>query len=162
MTNAQELEKLAKAATPGPWFQCGSPWFSDGSGVLAGSPDPHVGVLIVDTENWTGAREEAADGYAGQLADPDADAAFIAAANPAAILSLLSDLRAAREQAKAAEGRAEDYRTVAINQGWNWTMCDAYGREAYAIHRGEHVDACALNAAETRARLAASDGEGVS
>ncbi len=53
---------------------------------------------------------------------------------------------------QAAEARATDYRTVAINQGWNWSVCESYGREAYAIHRGEHVDACALNAAENRAR----------
>lgn len=56
------------------------------------------------------------------------------------------------DRAVAAEGRAIDYRTVAINQGWNWALCDAYGRETYAIQRGEHVDACALNAAENRAR----------
>lgn len=57
----------------------------------------------------------------------------------------------------AAAGRAQDYRTVAINQGWNWKLCDAYGRETYAQHRGEHVDACALNAAEARARAALND-----
>lgn len=61
-------------------------------------------------------------------------------------------IRSLEAQRDAAEARAKDYRTVAINQGWNWAMCNAYGREAYLAHRGEHVDACALNAAETRAR----------
>lgn len=76
----------------------------------------------------------------------------------------MREIERLREALKAAEGRATDYRTVAINQGWNWNICDLYGREEYAKHRGEHVDACALNAAETRARSALSkaSGEGVS
>lgn len=65
-----------------------------------------------------------------------------------------------KRELAAADGRAADYRTVAINQGWNWRLCEAYGREEYAKHRGEHIDACALNAAESRARAALeSEGE---
>lgn len=71
-----------------------------------------------------------------------------------------AEIERLRSALGAAEGRATDYRTVAINQGWNWSLCDAYGREEYAKQRGEHVDACALNATEARARAAQMDGEG--
>ena len=82
--------------------------------------------------------------------NPSAEVIFALISQAEALEGEIARLRA---EASAANGRATDYRTVAINQGWNWTMCDAYGREAYEAHRGEHVDACALNAAEARARL---------
>lgn len=70
------------------------------------------------------------------------------------IRRLSSEADGLRREVSALNGRVADYRTVAINQGWNWRMCDSYGQDAYLVHRGEHVDACALNAAETRARAA--------
>lgn len=88
------------------------------------------------------------DPYA-KIADADADADHVLAATMREAAARIRSLEAQRD---AAEARAKDYRTVAINQDWNWAMCNAYGREAYLAHRGEHVDACALNAAETRAR----------
>ena len=87
----------------------------------------------------------------GERHRPNADK-FTEAAQ--ALRSLQQEVERLRGLAKAADGRAADYRTVAINQGWNWNLCDQYGREAYAKHRGEHVDACALNASEARARSA--------
>ena len=98
MIDLDKLEALAKAATPGPWFQCGLPWFDAGSGVLAGSPDPHIGMMIVDTEAWDGEREEFAEHYDGEVASSDADAAFIAAANPATILDLIASARRDAEE----------------------------------------------------------------
>lgn len=95
------------------------------------------------------AREIETDGTPSQVGLTAAEAREAAA-----------EIERLRSALGAAEGRATDYRTVAINQGWNWSLCETYGREAYAIHRGEHVDACALNAAEARARAAQMDGEG--
>lgn len=96
MADLEALKRAAEAATPGPWFQSGPPWFSTGSVVLAGSPDPHVGLAIADAETWEGEREEAQENNPGlQLSDADADAAFIALANPATILDLISRLEEA-------------------------------------------------------------------
>lgn len=89
------LRKLAEAATPGPWFTAGPPWFQDVTGVLAASPDPHAGFLIVDTEAWVSDREEyIVNGGKLKLADPEDDAAFIAAFNPTVALSLLDRVEA--------------------------------------------------------------------
>ena len=76
MTNPDELERLARAATPGPWEQTGSSvcnW--------------HDGTYELEVQVF---RQE--DG----LAQVRADAAFIAAANPATILALLSANREMR------------------------------------------------------------------
>lgn len=80
-SRARALIEAHGRATPGPWYTCGLPWFQTGSGVLAGSPDPHVGALIVDCESWDGEREEMiADHPHIKIASPDDDAAFIAIA----------------------------------------------------------------------------------
>lgn len=94
-----KLRELAEAATPGPWFQSGSPWFQTGGFVLAGSPDPHAGTVLADlSDTWELQRSD--DGLDGDYErDPDKDAAFIAAFNPATALSLLSRLQAAEERA---------------------------------------------------------------
>ena len=112
LTSAEldELERLAKAATPGPWFQTGAPWFRDGSGVLAGSPDGNVAYLIADTDDFGLPRDE----YEGfPLGDKEDDAAYIASANPATILRLLSLARAGLEAGKAEESMRERAATVA-------------------------------------------------
>ena len=75
-----ELEKLAKAATPGPWtdvecrVECGS-YCQGGSGVL----------FIDDTES---------NGIRSRWDDLE----FIAAANPETVLKLIAVARAAKEQ----------------------------------------------------------------
>lgn len=93
------LEKLADEATPGPWFQSGPPWFSAGSVVISGSPDPHAGTILLDTaETWEMQRSD--DGLdADHERDPDNDAAFIAAADPATIKALIAELKEARTMA---------------------------------------------------------------
>lgn len=104
------LRELAERATPGPWYQCGSPWFQVASGVLAGSPDPHAGFLIIDTEQWEGERDEyVQNGGNVALASPDNDAAYIAAVSPDRILKLLDVADAAREMRKAREGTEEHF-----------------------------------------------------
>lgn len=74
-----KLRELSEKATPGEAFTAGLPWFADASGVLVGSPDPHAGYMIADCENWIGERDEAREDGKEWLADPDDDAAFIAA-----------------------------------------------------------------------------------
>lgn len=103
----KELERLARAATPGPWFQVGQPWNPNADFVCAGSYDPHIGKYVCDTENFDGDVENSCE-----------NAAYIAYANPAVILSLIAELtrpettlvsimRAELEQAKK---DAERYR----------------------------------------------------
>ena len=83
MTNPDELERLAKAATPGPW-QNG---FDDLEGVVSlGAKDdgnvvclPPASFMELSQVRW------------------DDNAAFIAAANPATILDLLAANRKMRE-----------------------------------------------------------------
>lgn len=104
------LERAAQAATPGPWYQSGSPWFSTGSLVLSGSPDRHAGYMIVDTDPLD-YREDIPD---GEVADPDDDAAYIAAANPAAIRSLIARLREAERQRDEARAALEKAQTQSL------------------------------------------------
>jgi len=76
----EELRELSAKATKGTWYQSGSPWFQSGSVILAGSPDPHVGATVADTEAWDSARDEHNENDpATPLADADDDAAFIVA-----------------------------------------------------------------------------------
>lgn len=160
MTDLDKLEALAKAATPGPWFQCGLPWFDAGSGVLAGSPDPHIGMMIVDTEAWDGEREEFAEHYDGEVASSDADAAFIAAANPATILDLIASARRDAEEIE----RLKTKLAVAIGE-----RCDATGDGHRPMSQGKSYWFCTacghtltpkqLRQVEARAR-AAHTGEG--
>lgn len=103
-----KLRELAEAATQGPWFQSGSPWFQTGGFVLAGSPDPHAGTVLADLSG-TWEMQRADDGLdADHERDPDKDAAFIAAFNPATALSLLSRLQAAEERAEKLEGASAE------------------------------------------------------
>ena len=96
MTDAdKELERLAKAATPGPWTQ----WVGHGE-VWSGVPDRNTPgnmgggglrtrVCECDPDDYDGEDDDAAEEAA------IATAAYIAAANPAAILSLLKRVKAA-------------------------------------------------------------------
>jgi len=112
MTDFDELEKLARAATPGPWKIATGAW-------MAGSE--HGG--WVEAERATGRYYKVGDEFIPEPAQgvkictfrseratkrvpPDAspDAAFIAAANPATILALLS---ANREMRGSLEGAAK-------------------------------------------------------
>lgn len=77
--NTTELKALALVATPGPWFVVGQPWNPKADFIVAGSEDPHVGQYVADTEDFD-----------GEGRNVQGNAAFIAAANPAAILELIA------------------------------------------------------------------------
>ena len=94
MTSDDELRRLAEAATPGPWFA-------------------HEAKRSANTKyRWVGRRhhQQNGSGVCRIIGDPgppdrkDADAAYIAAANPAAILALLDRLR----DAEAREARLRE------------------------------------------------------
>lgn len=89
LTSAEldELEALAKAATPGPWYQ---PDDINPELIFSGAPDEPAFLLA------EAFRE-----------DSDADATYIASANPATILRLLSLARAGLEAGKAEESMRE-------------------------------------------------------
>lgn len=88
LTSAEldELERLAKAATPGPWYQ---PDDINPELIFSGAPDEPAFLLA------EAFRE-----------DSDADATYIASANPATILRLLSLARAGLEAGKAEAQKA--------------------------------------------------------
>lgn len=109
-----ELERAAMAATPGPWCVCERSYsiFSSDR-------------LIVDEEG----REIASliDNTDTGISDP-LNAAFIAAANPATILALLSRLRTAEAALAGARGHVERLLMKAVR--------DEHGvRIAYALAR---------------------------
>lgn len=70
------------------WYVVGAPW-GRGDFILAGSPDPHRGRYVADTESIDG------DGV-----DVLENAAYIAAANPMTVRKLLAELDAARAAAE--------------------------------------------------------------
>jgi hypothetical protein len=101
MTTPDELERLARAATPGPWVW--TPRVLQGDAQYAGYGD--MGGFV--TPNgfpvcWFGDNETY---YPTEGTPPsDTDTAFIAAANPATILAILSEraeLLAAVERMRA-------------------------------------------------------------
>jgi len=92
-----ELRKLAEAATPGPWMvqqystHVGFSVWADGRGCIA--------------ERWYDITQ--AKPYGDEIGG---NAAFIAAANPAAVLSLLDRLDAAEARVRALEGTLDEER----------------------------------------------------
>src|SRR4051812_18680929 len=46
----EDLRKASEAATHGTAYTCGLPWYQNASGVMVGSPDPHSGFMIADTD----------------------------------------------------------------------------------------------------------------
>ena len=84
--DANELRRLAQAATPGPWKMLP---VGDGRQKFAVADSEFLSILTVTDEGGA---------TFGTVYD-DADAAFIAAANPQAILELLGRLEAAEAEA---------------------------------------------------------------
>jgi hypothetical protein len=56
-----------------------------------------------------------------------------------------------QEVAEIAIVRAERdaYRLLAVNEGWNWRMVDAYGHDDYLRHRINEIDAKAQRTIES-------------
>lgn len=87
MTEEQINEMLAgcEGVTEGPWYECDGPWFRYGqTGVLAGSPDPHVCKWIADTDMDETANED--DPIPSDVRH--ANAAHIARCDPSTIRQL--------------------------------------------------------------------------
>lgn len=80
------------------WYTVGPPW-GDGSWVVEGSADPHVGKFIADCESMAGSADE--DDYYGGAGDPAANAALIVAEHNAG-------LAAAGEQVLALKALLEE------------------------------------------------------
>lgn len=97
-----KLREIAEKATTGPWFQSGMPWYSSRSAILAGSPDPHVGRIIADTETWEGEWDELIENGV-QLATADDDARHIATFDPPTVLALLAENERMAEALRDAE-----------------------------------------------------------
>lgn len=102
MTGKETLRQIIEGlegVTPGPWYQTGTPWFNDGTGVLAGSPDGNIAFVIADTDDWSMPRDE----YEGfPLGDKEADAEHIARCHPdamRAIAEYVAELEAERDEA---------------------------------------------------------------
>lgn len=103
---SKELKALAEAATPGPWVQ----WVGNAA-VFAGTPEVNRKGAILPGDG--GRISKVCE---GDLFDPSeqelADHAYIAAANPAAILELISERDALLAERDAAQKDAERYRRM--------------------------------------------------
>lgn len=80
----KELERLARAATPGPWTYDGDTWE-----LSAPSRKGKVEIATIET-GWTEPMES----------EQQANIAYILAANPSAILSLITELEQAKKDAE--------------------------------------------------------------
>lgn len=98
-----------EGVTPGPYFQTGAPWFRDGTGVLAGSPDGNIGYLIADTDDGFAPRDE----YERfPLGDKEKDAAHFTRCDPETIRALLLELRSYRTAANPLQAVADGVAAV--------------------------------------------------
>ena len=86
-----ELWRLAEAATPGPWYLDGPWWYGDDDTAYCISTAEDAGRIAVTI---------APPGYmfGGKREVRDANARYIAAANPAVVLALLDDVAALRAE----------------------------------------------------------------
>ena len=112
MIDINELRRLAQAATPGPWVS---------QGRYIGTPRhmSYVGEVRDQCGNWSDTEKSRAD------------AAFISAANPAAISELLDRLEAA----------GEDRSNFLVEMGKLCAQCDALRAKIAEMERQEPLDA---------------------
>ena len=92
-----ELRRLAEAATPGPWYLDGPWWYGDDDSAYCISTAEDAGRIAVTIAPPRYI-------FGGEREVRDANARFIAAANPAVVLALLDRLahmREARDNARA-------------------------------------------------------------
>ena len=100
-----ELRRLAEAATPGPWYLDGPWWYGDDDSAYCISTAEDAGRIAVTIAPPRYI-------FGGEREVRDANARFIAAANPAVVLALLDRLAHMREARDAA--RAEVKRLTAL------------------------------------------------
>ena len=102
----EKLRRLAKAATPGPWYLDGPWWYGDDDSAYCISTAEDAGRIAVTISPpkyiFGGAREIR-----------DANARYIAAANPAVVLDLLDQLDAAEARLAAMREIVRDVATDA-------------------------------------------------
>lgn len=102
MIDLDGLEKLAKAATPGPWGKIGVPYYEFWivrEDEVEGFSHKHV-IASVEADNCI-------EGSYYVNTQREANAAYIAAANPQAILDLISTNRELVKALKAAQQQLE-------------------------------------------------------
>lgn len=99
MTDTARLRELATQATPGPWD------VDEGTDTRP----PVIVARDIDADDRGRAVHYKTEiATAGDTADDEANAAYIAAANPTAIISLLDELDAARARIAEVEGAIEE------------------------------------------------------
>ena len=107
-----ELQKLAEAATPGPWVaDPPRAWDTDDDGGY--QMQSSLRVMDAGSITW--------DDHGGEVFRPE-DAEFIAAANPQATLELIERMREAEAERDAATAAIERVRAIAERHGVkSWT-----------------------------------------
>lgn len=122
MIDINELRRLAQAATPGPW------WVNQDS-LNHGF---ECGVLEINAKDWHALA--GAWGVTGAKPSEEgaANAAFIAAANPAAINELLDRLEAAEKEAAHIKEVEFPRKVLAVAVGWK-TKCVRLEQERDAL-----------------------------
>jgi hypothetical protein len=106
MIDIDKLEMLAKAATPGPWHSPG----------LGEVHDDHNDKVILDV-CWQEVGVPFEDSFSGGRQD---DAHFVAAANPAAIIALIAEVRALRDAAAIKDASPTVEREPVECSQWRW------------------------------------------
>lgn len=106
MSKWEELEKAAKAATPGPWGH-----------EEIDPTDPEWGASEVFTEG--------SDNYVATHVCSVKDAAYIAAANPSAILELLAELDALKAELEGWKQAAKTWENEAERRSDRYVKCAA-------------------------------------
>ena len=125
-----ELRRLAEAATPGPWYLDGPWWYGDDDSAYCISTAEDAGRIAVTIAPPRYI-------FGGEREVRDANARFIAAANPAVVLALLDKLDAAEARLAAIE--ATDKSKLSIQYGWltyevGEHTCGGYGPESGYMH----------------------------
>ena len=124
MADYQELRRLAEQATPGPWRR---------------TPAVRWRVVKVNEEEAT--EFTVADASINRLDEnAEADAAYIAAANPAAILSLLDELEHKTQVAEFCDkaATAAEQRVAALEEGLRRLTDEYWDRHGQEV-RGQRI-----------------------
>lgn len=136
MIDLDKLEKLASAATPGPWHRSDRPagpfWHIYADHTVGGEPcvsgKQSIGTMHAENKR-TGSKA-----YAAMF---ESNASFVAAANPAAILELIAEVRALRAKLET---------PIAMKIKWSpieSSMMDGWAQDVAedALRRGRKVTA---------------------
>lgn len=102
----EQLSELEQRATKGKWYVVGAPW-GDGTIVIAGNPDPHVGEYICDTDDALVMDDEQAKEHGS--CNSIADAEFIAALRNNAS-EMIDEIRYSRAEIKRLREELENAR----------------------------------------------------